>query len=92
MTAAIKGMSFAIGSSGHHLLQVNSKAPAIDALDMAQNLCFGINLLCEKLGETINEGELVYTSELRALSIMGELAGALTASVYRGMKGEGNHG
>ena len=79
-------------TSDGHLLQVVKGVDADIALETAGHLTEGVSLVLNRLHDALNEGELVFTSELKALQIMADLSSALTLSVRRNMDQErGRH-
>lgn len=70
-------------TSDGHLLKVVEDVDASIALDLASDLAEGIEQMLERLHDAANEGESIYTSELKALSVMAGVSAALTLSVRR---------
>lgn len=78
-------MQFINGQAGH-LLRVDPDMPASDALALAGELAEGVELLCKRLSDDLDEGESAYVSEVRAIGFLGETASALIQSVARDLK------
>lgn len=74
-------------------LQVVAGRSAVDALDLASDLTEGIQLLMDRIHDTINEtadGQL-YGSEAKAIALLAETASALTRSVRISIQQGGSH-
>lgn len=88
MSIKTKTLHTLLTSDGHLLTVVPDVSAAI-ALDLASDLTAGIGQMLERLHDAANEGESIYTSELKALSVMADVSSALTLSVKRSMNQEG---
>lgn len=88
---SLKTRSFSIHlTNDGSLLEVVKDMPARTALDLAAELGESVHLLSERLYDAINEdGESVYACEMRGISLLSEIAAALTRSVAGNMEAEG---
>ena len=68
------------------LFRINPDANLIGALGVAADLADGASQLSGRLAHAINDGELSYLSEIRALSFLSDVVGALCRSAERGLK------
>lgn len=57
-----------------------------DGLSIAADLSDGLTQLCMRLHESINNGEIAYTSEVRALAFLSNTVCALTRSARYGLE------
>ncbi|MDH0745762.1 hypothetical protein N5D61_05335 [Pseudomonas sp. GD03842] len=55
-------------------------------LEMAADLSDGLTQLCMRLHESINDGEIAYTAEVRALAFLSNAVCALTRAASYGLK------
>ena len=76
----------AFGMEYTELFSINPDASLIDALSVASDLSDGISQLCSRLAFAINDGEIAYLSEVRALGFIGDVVSVLTRSAERGLK------
>lgn len=68
------------------LFRINPDANLIGALGVAADLADGASQLSGRLAHAINDGELSYLSEIRALGFLSDVVGALCRSAERGLK------
>lgn len=78
-------------TSDGHLLKVVEGVDATIALDLASDLAEGIGQILERFYDAVNDGDSIYTSELKALSVMAGVSAALTLSVRRAEDKEKNN-
>lgn len=76
----------AFGMEYTDLFSINPDANLIEALSVASDLSDGISQLCSRLAYAINDGELAYLSEVRALGFIGDVVSVLARSAERGLK------
>ncbi|MCL8342930.1 hypothetical protein M9Y85_26945 [Pseudomonas mosselii] len=68
---------------GVRLFAIQEGVSLIDGLRFAADIGEGVHQLANRLAASINDGELAYLSEVRALAFLGEVASTLTrASQY----------
>ncbi|WP_430305296.1 hypothetical protein [Pseudomonas mosselii] len=68
---------------GVRLFTIQEGVGLIDGLRFAADIGEGVHQLANRLAASINDGELAYLSEVRALAFLGEVASTLTrASQY----------
>ncbi|MBP5054349.1 hypothetical protein [Pseudomonas chlororaphis] len=68
------------------LFRINPDADLIGALGVAADLADGASQLSGRLAYAINDGELSYLSEVRALGFLSDVVGALVRSAERGLR------
>jgi hypothetical protein len=68
------------------LFSINEEADLAGALSVAADLSDGISQLCGRLGDSINDGQIAYLSEVRTLGFIGDVVAALVRSAERGLK------
>lgn len=66
-----------------HLVATKADMPATEALEVAADLSSGLMQILDKFAVAVNDGELVYVDELRALSFLAETANALILAAHR---------
>ncbi|PIK77139.1 hypothetical protein [Pseudomonas sp. 382] len=64
-------------SDGSPLFKIGEGVKVTDGLYLAADLADGIKQLCDRLYDDINDGELTYCAEVRALSFLAETIGAI---------------
>lgn len=68
---------------GARLFVIQEGVDLVEGLRFAADLGDGVRQLANRLAASINDGELAYLSEVRALAFLGEVASTLTrASQY----------
>ncbi|WP_189665876.1 hypothetical protein [Pseudomonas anuradhapurensis] len=68
---------------GGRLFVIQEGVDLVEGLRFAADLGDGVHQLANRLAASINDGELAYLSEVRALAFLGEVASTLTrASQY----------
>ncbi|MCE1008749.1 hypothetical protein [Pseudomonas monteilii] len=68
---------------GIRLFVIKEGVDLVEGLRFAADLGDGVHQLANRLAASINDGELAYLSEVRALAFLGEVASTLTrASQY----------
>ncbi|GFM89181.1 hypothetical protein PSCICO_45800 [Pseudomonas cichorii] len=85
----MKQISF--GGSGGGLFTIASKEWAENedlpgALDLAADLADGVEQLCGRLNDCINNGEIAYCAEIRAIGFLAQMTSALVRSAERGIR------
>ncbi|MBC2655066.1 hypothetical protein H7A76_06400 [Pseudomonas sp. MSSRFD41] len=68
------------------LFRINPDADLIGALGFAADLADGASQLSGRLAYAINDGELSYLSEIRALGFLSDVVGTLCRSAERGLR------
>lgn len=63
-----------------HLFQIREDANLVTGLKFAADLSEGLHQITERLAFCIDDGQLVYLSEIRALSFLADAASTLTRS------------
>ncbi|MBM9487009.1 hypothetical protein JBE38_13845 [Pseudomonas sp. ICBG1301] len=71
---------FSFGDAGCEMFTIKEGADLIEGLKIAADISDGINQLCGRLYARINDGEIAYVSEVRALGFLGEVVCALARS------------
>lgn len=71
---------FSFGDAGCEMFTIKEGADLIEGLKIAADLSDGIHQLCSRLHAEINNGEIAYVSEVRALGFLGEVVCALARS------------
>ena len=66
-------------------LSVTEGGSIIEGLQFACDLADGLTQLCMRLHGSINDGDLAYCAEVRALAFLGETVTALTRSAHRSL-------
>lgn len=70
-------------SDGSAMLKIADSVKITDGLYLAADLADGMKQLCDRLYDDINDGDLTYCAEVRALSFLAETVGAIVrASEY----------
>ncbi|MBI6853388.1 hypothetical protein YA0002_11480 [Pseudomonas cichorii] len=85
----MKQISF--GGSGEGLFTIASEQQSEDedlsgALELAADLADGVEQLCGRLHDCINNGEIAYCAEIRAIGFLAQITSALVRSAERGMR------
>ncbi|WP_155250521.1 hypothetical protein [Pseudomonas asplenii] len=57
-------------------------------LHLAADIGEGVEQLCERLGDSINDGEVAYLAEVRALGLLSSLASAITRAAWHALSKE----
>lgn len=68
------------------LFQVKDGGSVVEGLELASDLADGISQLCGRLCAEINNGEIAYCAEVRALAFLSDTVGALTRSARRSLE------
>jgi len=68
------------------LFQVQDGGSVVEGLELASDLADGISQLCGRLCAEINNGEIAYCAEVRALAFLSDTVGALTRSARRSLE------
>lgn len=68
------------GGSSFMLFRVERGTCISEALDLGADLADGVSQLCGRLHDCINNGEIAYCAEIRALGFLGDAIGALNRS------------
>ncbi|WMN19242.1 hypothetical protein QL104_07495 [Pseudomonas piscis] len=77
-------------SDGAGMLRIAEAVKITDGLYLAADLAEGIKQLCDRIHSDINEGELTYLAEVKALGFLADTVGALVrASEYSMRHGGG---
>jgi hypothetical protein len=82
--------SYAFGGSSATLFTINEDQDLLEGLQVASDLSEGIRQLCDRLDQCINEGEIMYCAEIRALGFLGDVVGVLTRSAHRALDRQRN--
>lgn len=68
---------------------INANIPMLEGLKFAADVSEGLHQLTERLAFCVNYGESVYLNELRALSLLADIATSITRSAqYAIQRGE----
>jgi len=88
--AQLPGMTrLTFGAPGFDLLSTVEGGNIIEALDIAADLADGIQQICIRFAESVNEGEVVYLAELRSVAMLAEVASAFVRASERGLRRTG---
>lgn len=70
-------------SDGSQLFKITEGSKIVDGLYLAADLADGIKQICDRLHDDINEGDLTYCAEVKALAFLAETVGTIVrASEY----------
>ncbi|MCV4285898.1 hypothetical protein [Pseudomonas capsici] len=79
------------GGSSHSLFTIASEQwpkneDLSGALELAADLADGVEQLCGRLHDCINDGEIAYCAEIRAIGFLAQITSALVRSAERGIR------
>ncbi|MBD1601157.1 hypothetical protein [Pseudomonas typographi] len=57
-------------------------------LYLAADISDGVEQLCDRLGDAINNGEVAYLAEVRALGLLSSMSSALSRGAWFALRGE----
>lgn len=81
-----KLQQLAFGGESSMLFRITEDESLIDGLKLAGDLAGGIQQLCDRLDDCINDGALVYCDEIRALGFLANVVSALTRASSRSLQ------
>lgn len=88
--AQLPGMTkLTFGAPGFDLLSTVEGGSIIEALDLAADLTDGIQQICTRFSEAVDEGEVIYLAELRSVAMLAEVASAFVRATERGLRSAG---